>query len=144
MSKYSGKPVTVPVGREELYERISNLGGLQERLKALPADALEKVGEVEFIDADSFAINAPGLGRVVFNVTERKAPEKVVMTADTGVVPLNLILELHESSDPGKTDLVSAIDVEIPMMLRPMVGGKMKEAADKFSEMIGRLNGYQD
>lgn len=142
MSKYSGKPVTVPVGCAELFERISNLAGLQERMKELPAEALAKVGDVEFISADSFAINAPGLGRVVFNVTERTAPERVVMSADTGVVPLNLIMELAEAGADA-TELTSSIDVEIPMMLRPMVGGKMKEAAEKFSEMIGRLNGYQ-
>ncbi|MDE7389178.1 MAG: SRPBCC family protein [Muribaculaceae bacterium] len=142
MAKYTGKPVTVPVGREELYERVSNLGGLRERLQALPPEALAKVGDVEFIDADSFAINASGIGRVVFTVTERVAPEKVVMSANTGMVPLGLIIELESAGD-GATSLTSAIDVEIPMMLRPMVGGKMKEAADKFSEMIGRLNGYQ-
>lgn len=142
MSKFTGKPVAVPVGRAELYERVSNLGGLQARLEALPAEALAQVGDVEFIDADSFAINAPGIGRVVFNVTERVAPERVTLSANTGVVPLNLILELAEIT-PDSTELTSSIDVEIPMMLRPMVGGKMKEAADKFSEMIGRLNGYE-
>lgn len=142
MSKYSGKPVTVPVARAEMYQRVSDLSGLRTRLESLPAEALAKVGEVEFIDADSFAINAPGLGRVVFNVTERVEPEKVVMSADTGVVPLNLILELGEVS-PESTELTASIDVEIPMMLRPMVGGKMKEAAEKFAEMIGRLNGYE-
>lgn len=142
MSKFTGKPVAVPVGRAELYERVSNLGGLQARLEALPAEALAQVGDVEFIDADSFAINAPGIGRVVFNVTERVAPKRVTLSANTGVVPLNLILELAEIT-PDSTELTSSIDVEIPMMLRPMVGGKMKEAADKFSEMIGRLNGYE-
>lgn len=142
MSVFSGKPVVVPVGRQELYERVSNLGGLQARLQALPAEALAQVGDVEFIDADTFAINAPGLGRVEFKVTERVAPEKVVMSADTGVVPLNLILELKELT-PDSTELSSGIDVEVPVMLRPMIGGKMREAADKFSEMIGRLNGYQ-
>ncbi|MDE5900726.1 MAG: hypothetical protein K2H33_05160 [Muribaculaceae bacterium] len=142
MSKFTGKPVAVPVGRTELYNRVSNLGGLQSRLEALPPEALAQVGDVEFIDADSFAINAPGLGRVVFNVTERVEPERVTLSADTGVVPLNLILELSELA-PDRTELTSSIDVEIPMMLRPMVGGKMKEAADKFSEMIGRLNGYE-
>lgn len=142
MSKFTGKPVAVPVGRAELYERVSNLGGLQARLEALPAEALAQVGDVEFIDADSFTINALGIGRVVFNVTERVAPERVTLSANTGVVPLNLILELAEIT-PDSTELTSSIDVEIPMMLRPMVGGKMKEAADKFSEMIGRLNGYE-
>ncbi len=142
MSKYTGNTVTVPMARTALYERVSDLGGLQQRLESLPADALAKVGEVEFIDADTFAINAPGLGRVEFKVTERVAPERVVMSADTGMVPLQLILELAEAGAEA-TGLTASIDVEIPMMLRPMVGGKMKEAAGKFAEMIGRLNGYE-
>lgn len=142
MSVYSGKPVTVPMARPELYTRISDLGGLQKRLEALPAEALAKVGDVEFIDADTFAINAPGIGRVEFHVTERVEPEKLVMSANTGVVPLNLILNLKEVSESA-TELNAGIDVEIPAMLRPMIGGKMKEAAEKFAEMIGRLNGYE-
>ena len=34
---------------------------------------------------------------------------------------------------------MATIDVDIPVMLKPLVGGKMQEAADKFSEMLSTL-----
>ena len=34
------------------------------------------------------------------------------------------------------TEVASVIDVEIPAMLRPMIGGKLQEAAEKFNELI--------
>lgn len=53
---------------------------------------------------------------------------------------MNLIIEIEPEGD-SSSRLQTSIDVEIPMMLRPLVGGKMQEAADKFSEMIAQLNG---
>ena len=43
--------------------------------------------------------------------------------------------------DESSSEVVTAIDVEIPAMLRPLIGGKMQEAANRFGEMIGKLNG---
>jgi carbon monoxide dehydrogenase subunit G len=108
-------------------------------LDQLPADMLEKVGSVDFINDDAFAIEAPGLGRVQFDIVNRTEPTSVTFAANAGPVPLNLVIELAAQGD-NATSISSAIDVEIPMMLRPLVGGKMQEAADRFSQMIADLN----
>ena len=115
MGKYTGKAVTVPFASSVIYQRVSNLSGLQQRLEELPEEQLKAVGDVNFVDDDNFQ-------------------------AETGVVPLNLIIEIEPEGD-SSSRLQTSIDVEIPMMLRPLVGGKMQEAADKFSEMIAQLNG---
>ena len=41
---------------------------------------------------------------------------------------------------PEATDVTTVIDVEIPAMLRPFVGPKLQQAADKFGEMISNLS----
>ncbi len=41
---------------------------------------------------------------------------------------------------PDTTDVTTVIDVEIPAMLRPFVGPKLQQAADKFGEMISNLS----
>lgn len=140
MGKYTGKAVTVPFASSVIYQRVSNLSGLQQRLEELPEEQLKAVGDVNFVDDDNFEIQAPGVGKVNFHIVERTPESRVVFQAETGVVPLNLIIDIEPEGD-SSSRLQTSIDVEIPMMLRPLVGGKMQEAADKFSEMIAQLNG---
>jgi hypothetical protein len=39
-----------------------------------------------------------------------------------------------------ETDVVTRIDVEIPAIVRPMVGPQLQKAADKFGELISGLS----
>ena len=55
-------------------------------------------------------------------------------------IPLSMIIDIT-AVDEQSANVSTAIDVEIPAMLRPLIGGKMQEAADKFGEMISQLNG---
>ncbi len=59
--------------------------------------------------------------------------------AETGIVPINVILDWNVV-DAAATDVTATIDAEIPMMLRPLIGGKLQEAADQFGKMFGQLN----
>lgn len=139
MSKFTGKAVTVPFPNQEIYQRVSNLSGLQQRLEQLPADQLQRVGNVKFDSDDNFSIEAPGVGHVDFHIVERVPSSRVTFQASASGIPLNLIIEMEPEGDAA-TRLTTSIDVEIPAMLRPLVGGKMQEAADRFSEMIAQLN----
>lgn len=91
-------------------------------------------------DDNSVIINAPQVGEIRFDVVERQEPSRVVFAAANMPVPLKLALDLAEET-PESTRVVSTIDVEIPAMLRPLVGGKMQEAADRFTDLIKQLNG---
>lgn len=82
----------------------------------------------------------PQVGEIRFDVVERQEPSRVVFAAANQPVPLKLALDLAEET-PESTRVVSTIDVEIPAMLRPLVGGKMQEAADRFTDLIKQLNG---
>lgn len=139
MSKYSSKAITVakPVG--ELYSHISHMSALQQRLEQLPAEQLAMVGEVKFTD-DSVTINAPQVGEIRFDVVERVEPSHIMFRAANMPVAMSLAVDLKAVSDDS-TEVTSTIDVEIPAMLRPLVGGKMQEAADRFTDLIAQLNG---
>ena len=50
-------------------------------------------------------------------------------------MPLKLSVDLSEDG-PGATVVTPNIDIDIPMMLRPLIGGKLQEAADKFGEVF--------
>ncbi len=134
MAKYSSKPVVIDAPIETAYARLSDFSAYQSRLDELPDEIRGKIGEVRFTP-DSIVINAAPVGEMVFEVTDRVAPKHVALKAKNSPVPMMLSLDLSEAGD--KTGVVSTIDVEIPVVLRPMVGGKMQEAADKFAELIG-------
>lgn len=134
MATYKSKQVTISHPIEEVYERISNIGAYQQKLDSLPAEVKDKLGDVRFEPA-AIVITAAPVGEIRFAVKERIKPSSVKLSAEQSPVPLTLSVNLTPDSD-SSTNAVSQIDVEIPAMLKPMVGGKMQEAADKFGELI--------
>lgn len=139
MAKYTGKPHRVGLPANEIFNRLSNLAELKTRMDSLPDDLKAKMGTVNFPDEDTMAFTAPGVGEMKFRIVERNSPSQVRFLADTGVVPINVTVNLTEAG-PDATDISASIEAEIPAMLRPLIGGKMQEAADKFGEMFGQLN----
>lgn len=138
MAKYSSKPQTTDAAIEKVYDRVSHVGSLQERIDALPEEIRAKLGDVKFTD-DSIVLNATPVGAITFNVVERTAPTRVALAAENSPVPVTMSIDLAAKGDSA-TDIVTTIDIDIPPMLRPMVGGKLQEAADKLGELVGQIN----
>ncbi len=139
MATYKGKPVTINLPAEEVYNKIADLSSFQQRMDSLPAEAREKLGDVKFT-SDSIAITAPAVGEMKFNVTERVPGSKLVLSAENSPVPFAIKIDL-KPLEAASTEVSTMIDVEIPAMLKPLVGGKMQKAANKFSEMFATLFG---
>lgn len=139
MSKYTGKPFRVNLPASQLYERMTNLNELQGRMGELPEDIRAKMGTINFPDDETLAFTAPGVGEMKFRIVDRTAPSQIKFLADTGMIPINVIIDLNNVSD-AETDVTATIDAEIPLMVRPLIGPKLQEAADKFGEMFGQLN----
>lgn len=139
MTKYSGKPAIVGRPQQQLFDRVSNLSSFQERLDEMPQEVKDRLGDVKFTD-DKIIINAPAVGQLVFAVTEKVAPVLLKLEAENSPVPFFITLHFEPEGEES-TKVSSDLEVEIPMMLRPMVGGKLQEAADKFSEMFTTLFG---
>lgn len=139
MTKYSGKPAIVAQPQQQIFDKVSNLSSFQERLDSMPQEVKDRLGDVKFTD-DKIIINAPAVGQLVFAVTEKVAPEMLKLSADNSPVPFFITLHFEPETE-ATTKVNSDLEVEIPMMLRPMVGGKLQEAADKFSEMFTTLFG---
>lgn len=133
MSTYKGKTTLVekPVG--ELYERLSNLDNLREALDRIPPEQSSQLGSIS-VEGGALSIGTP-VGNVTFEVTEAERPTKIVYGAVTSPVPLTISLHLEEKS-ADSTEVTPEIEMELPMMLRAMVGSKIQEAADKFGEVI--------
>lgn len=137
MSVYSGKPVTLPRKINDIYAKISDLGQYRDMVEQLPAEQREKLQCVEF-RGEAIKMDAPGVGELVFKITERTAPTHVGLNAEGSPIPLKLSIDLADV-DGASTRLTPRVEIQIPAMLRPFIGGKIQEAADKFGEIFTSL-----
>ena len=140
MATYSSKPIEIPMQAESVYEKVSNLSGFQERIDNLPQDVKDKIGAVRFTE-DSIIINAATVGDMVLSISEKVPGKRVAFTANGAPVPIVMSINL-ENIDNEKTLVTTCIDVEIPALLKPLVGPKLQEAAEKFGDMIGNIAKY--
>ena len=137
MEVYSGKPVTIGRTIDDIYAKVSDLSQYKEMVESLPAEQREKLQGVEF-RGDAFKMDAPGVGELVFKIIERTAPTHVGLNAEGCPIPLKLSLDLADV-DGASTRLTPRIEMQIPAMLRPFIGNKIQEAADKFGEVFTSL-----
>lgn len=137
MSKYESKSAVIQRPRPEVYDRLSNLSRLQTALDALPADQRAKLGDVRF-ERDTITIVTPQVGEIKFGITDRTPGSRLVFGTASSPVPLSMAVNLSDADADG-TAVQTVIDVDIPMMLRPLVGSKMQQAADRMNDLVKLL-----
>lgn len=137
MAKYSSQPVAINGSQADVYNKISNLGAYQELLDKMPDDLRQKAGDVRFTD-DAIIINANPVGEIRLEIIDRHEPDLIKLKASNAPVPMFLSLELDKETD-STTKLVSVIEVDVPAILKPMIGPKMQEAANQMATLVGRL-----
>ena len=138
MATYESTPAEVNRPIAEVYNTFSDLTLFAERVKNLPDDVRQKIEGVRF-EKDAIAVDTPQIGELRFEVTDRREPDKIVFGSPSSPVPLSMEINL-KPLNADTTEVRTLIDVEIPMMLRPFVGPKMQEAANKFGQMISNLS----
>jgi hypothetical protein len=111
---------------------------LQGALEQLPEEQRKQIGDIEFT-TDSLKIVTPQVGEICFVIKERVEPTKIVFGTASSPVPLTMDVNFAEV-DANATDVTTSIDVEIPAIVRPMVGPQLQKAADKFGELISGLS----
>ena len=125
MAKYTSKPTVVNRPAEELAAKFSDFRTLQAGLDELPEEQR------------AIKINTPQVGEIALRATERTAG-RVVLEAEKSPVPMKLIVSF-KPVDAESTEVEGAIDVDIPMMLRPMIGPTLQKAADQFGTLFANL-----
>ena len=136
MAKYKGKTVRVNTPAAEISERFADLSVLENYLDRIPAEHRDQIGQLRF-EPDCIILINPSIGEMKFKM-ESRSPEKIVFAAE-GFIPLTINIDLAEV-DAANTDITTTLDIEIPMMLRPLIGGKLQQVADMFGELIAKLS----
>ena len=94
------------------------------------------MGNVEFT-CDTIKIVTPQVGDIVLKAVER-TDSRVRLQAQNSPVPMTLEVDLKPVSDDS-TEVTGTIDVDIPVMLRPLVGPSLQKAADQFGTLFANL-----
>ncbi len=136
MATFSGKPALVNRPAGAIAAKFADLTAMQALLDEMPAEERAKVGDVR-LTSDEIIINTPQVGAITLRVTER-SPELVRFDAVGAPVPMAIKVTLKPLS-ADTTEVASEMDVDIPMFLRPMIGGALQKAADQFGALMSRL-----
>ena len=78
------------------------------------------------------------MGALKLSVAESVEPTMVKYSAQQSPVPFGLTINL-EPIDESHTHSVTELNIELPMMLRAMVGSKLKDGAKQLGEVIAKL-----
>lgn len=136
MAKYTGKTARVAVPSSAIVAKFDDLSVMSDYADSLPEEQRAKIGDVRF-EKDAIIIKNPHIGEMAFNVVERSA-DAVVFKAD-GMIPLTISVLLASVDDDTATDVTTVLDIEIPAMLKPLIGGKLQQVADTFGDLVAKL-----
>lgn len=140
MESYKSDPQTIACPIDTVWAKLSNPEVIKQQIDAhkdsLPDDARKQLENATF-SAEGITIQSP-MGPVTLVVADKVQPTHLTFAAQGVPVQLNLSVDLAKVDD-ANTRAVAAINADIPLMLRGMVGGKLKEAATKFAQMLAML-----
>ena len=142
MAEFKSTPVGVNAPAEVVFNKLSDLNGLKDIISNLPASAIpedkkEALDGIRITD-DTISFPAGPVGEVTLQVTEKVSPTLVKLEGINTPVAMSLALRIALiSSDTCEAQVV--IDIAIPAMLKPMIGGTLQKMADQFAQVIGSL-----
>ena len=122
-AQYSSKHGTVSRPQAELYMAFTDMRNF---VAMLPED--KKQG----ISADYDTISATVQGFSIGVKVTRREPYMYIELQDNGA-PFKFMVSLHfdETGEPGKTDFHIDLLADLNLMMKMMIGNKLKEALDK-------------
>lgn len=136
MSKYTGKSTRVEASPEVIAARFSDLSVLKDSLDKIPESERKRIGNVDF-EPDAIVIENPQVGKVRMEVKECST-ERVIFGAG-GMLPMTIEVGLKGVDENTATEVTPEIDINIPMMLRPLVSPHLQKAADQFGDLIAKI-----
>ena len=142
METYKSNPQRIGCDIDTVYSKLSSPAVFRAQIEAnldrLPEEARANLDKVQF-EEDAIAIESPmGQLRLAVDHEQSQMPGRVVYTAAQSPVKFNMVIDLHPVGEQ-ETESVAALQLDLPLMMRAMVGGQLQQAAVKFGEMLAQL-----
>ena len=134
MSKYESGVKQIPYPQKTVYDTLSDLSNIEKVKDRVPAD---KIQDLTF-DHDTVSISVPPVGNITLKITDRDEPKCIKFETENSPVPFNLWIQLLPVTDTTCKMRVT-VKADIPIFLKPMVGGKLQEGVDRIADALAML-----
>lgn len=154
MAKYESKVKQIPYAQSSVYAKMADLTHLLKLKDAVgtPAAAEMLNGKItedqqrqarELLDGmeatpDSLSVQLPMVGAVTLNIVERDEPKCVKFQSTQSPIPVTMWVQLLPT-DASSCKMRLTLDADLNMMMKMMLGGKLKDGIDKFADMLASL-----
>lgn len=143
MATYKSSKTELEWSAEKAFERFSNPENLKNVIANLPADKIDENQrkQLEQIELTPDSITLPGgpVGSISLRISERECPTLVRFTGEGTPVPLKLDFKITPVDD-AHCDAQVVLEIDIPMMLKPMVNGPLQKMVDQFGELMRQMS----
>ena len=128
MEKYESKHVRIRRPASMIYSVLSRFDNLTPAL----ADRVEEWQATE----ETCSFKAKGF-TVKLRMAEREEPKHVKIVGDDGGIPMDFAfwIQLHKVSETD-TRMRLVLHIELNMMMKMMIGGKLAQAVDQIADQI--------
>ena len=134
MSKFESSIKQIPYPQAAVYRNVSDLDNLERVRNLVPAD---KVKDFRF-DHDTVSVSVPPVGEIRLRIVGREEPKCVKFETEQSPMHFSLwiqVLPVTETSSKMKVP----VEADIPLMLRPMVSGPLKEGLEKIADALATV-----
>lgn len=139
MATYKSDVVTIHSSAENVFSKLNNLEGLSGMIKNAPTDVMPEDKRVLLdsisVTADSISFPAGQFGSLTLKKTESEAPRLIKLTGEGTPVPMSMSLMIQPLGSE-ECEATVEIDLQVPMMLKPMINGSMKKMTGEFAQML--------
>ena len=142
MATYKSQDTDLLAPADAVFSRLDNLEGLGEMIKnvpeeQIPADQRQMLEQVK-VTSDTISVPGGPVGELTLRKVESLAPSLIRLEGEGTPVPLSLSLKIAPTSAETCSARVE-IDIQIPMMLKPMVNGPLQKMVDQFAQMLCKV-----
>lgn len=142
MESFKSTPHLIACDAATIYSKLTNPSLIQQQIEAhadrIDEQARQHLDTVKFSE-DSISIQSP-MGEVSLSLDHENSieGERVVYTASSSPVPINMVVNLEKQ--PDETTMSTAeLQLNLPFFLRKMVEGQLQEGAERFGELLARI-----
>ena len=124
MESFKSTPHSIACDAATIYSKLTNPSLIQQQIEAnadrIDEQARQHLDTVKFTE-DSISIQSP-MGEVALSLDRENSieDERVVYTASSSPVPINMVINL-QSQDDGTTMSTAELQLQLPFFLRKMV-----------------------
>ena len=79
------------------------------------------------------------VGNVKFKIIEREEPKTIKFAAEGSPIEINMWIQLVEKEE-SLTKMRLTLKADLPMMVKMMVDGKLKDGINKVADVLANIN----